>query len=124
MSGRCSRPQNSSPSSTKVGTPNTPIASAARQMLSSSACPGPAEIWEPRRIGAGFRQHPTDHAGIFDIELTLPEAFEDRVVIAAEYRVSLALRVRHAAQGRVESQIFWGPRITSPRLRAWRRQSM
>jgi hypothetical protein len=42
MSGRCSRPQNSSPSSTKVGTPKTPMASAWRQICSSSCRPSPA----------------------------------------------------------------------------------
>jgi hypothetical protein len=42
MSGRCSRPQNSSPSSTKVGTPKIPMASAWRQICSSSCRPFPA----------------------------------------------------------------------------------
>src|SRR5690348_16780002 len=56
-------------------------------------------IREPRRIGAGFRQHPADHADILDVELALPEAFEDRVVIAAEDCLTLALRVHHAAEG-------------------------
>src|SRR5213080_3596848 len=36
MSGRCSRPQNNSPSRMKLGTPNTPFSSAPRQMRTSS----------------------------------------------------------------------------------------
>jgi hypothetical protein len=48
-------------------------------------------------IGTGFRQHAADHAGILDVELALPEAFEGRVVISPEHIVSLALRVQHAA---------------------------
>lgn len=36
ISGRCSRPQKSSPSITKLGTPNTPMASASREILVTS----------------------------------------------------------------------------------------
>jgi hypothetical protein len=42
MSGRCSRPQNNSPSTTKVGTPKTPCCSAAREMRITSPGPSPA----------------------------------------------------------------------------------
>ena len=39
ISGRCSLPQNSWPSTTKLGTPNRPIASAARLMAATSSRP-------------------------------------------------------------------------------------
>src|SRR6516225_3708678 len=75
-------------------------------------------------VGAGFRQHRTDHIGILDVELALPEALEDDVVIAAQHRVALALGVEHTAGGEGRIQIFCGPRITRARFLAWRRQSM
>src|SRR5271167_2354238 len=60
----------------------------------------------PRRIsreaggvGTGLLQHRADHTGILDVELTFPEALESDVVIAAQHRVALLLRVEHAACG-------------------------
>src|SRR5689334_6703259 len=59
---------------------------------------GPVRIvGKPRRIAAGVGQYAADHADILDVELALPEALEDRVVVAAEHRVTLAPRVQHAA---------------------------
>src|SRR5207248_4920826 len=42
MSGRCSRPQNNSPSTMKLGTPKTPFSSASREMRATSFGPSPA----------------------------------------------------------------------------------
>src|SRR5215472_3058908 len=56
-------------------------------------------VGEPGRIGTRFCQHAADHRDIFDIELALPEAFEDRVVVAPKHRVALAFRMQHAGQG-------------------------
>ena len=97
MSGKCSRPQKSSPSRTKVGTPKTPIASAAADEIELLPTL-PDEIGRKTRgIGAGFGQHRADHIGIFDVELTLPEALEDGVMVTAQERIALSFGIEHAA---------------------------
>ena len=99
ISGRCSLPQNSSPSTTKLGTPNTPFASAARLMAATSSRPRLRLCGECRAIGARLRQNGGDDGDVLDIQLAPPEALEHRVVVAAEYRIARALRVQHAGGG-------------------------
>src|SRR5262249_13436982 len=54
---------------------------------------------ETCRVGARFREHGPDDGGILDVELALPEAFKCQIMVAAQHRVSLPLRVEHAARG-------------------------
>ena len=72
------------------------LGSAADTVHLHAAGPGRI-VGKPQRIDTGFGQDAADHAGILDVELALPEALEDRVVVTAEHRVTLALRVQHAA---------------------------
>jgi hypothetical protein len=100
MSGRCSRPQKSSPSTTSVGTPKTPAASAAARIVSCSRPAVAREICvETGRVGAGLGQHRGDHFDILDVEFAPPEALEHPVVVGAEHGCTLVLRPEHANGG-------------------------
>ena len=99
MSGRCSLPQNSSPSTTKLGTPNTPLASAARLMAATSSRPACACAAKAGPSAPDFRQNGGDDGDILDIQLAPPETLEHRVVVAAEHGIAGALRIQHPRRG-------------------------
>ena len=100
MSGRCSLPQNNSPSITKVGTPKTPFSSASREIRATSRGPSPAsQAAALGRVGSGFGEHRCDDGRVFDVEFAFPEALEGDVDIAAQRVGALALGVQHAGGG-------------------------
>ena len=101
MSGRCSLPQNNSPSITKLGTPNTPFSSASREIRATSRRPVAGEPGGGGvcGVGPGFGEHRCDDGRVLDVEFAFPEALEGDVDVAAQRVVSLAFGVQHAGGG-------------------------
>jgi hypothetical protein len=78
------------------------------------------KVVETRRVRAGLGQHRRDHSRVLDIEFAPPEAFEHPLVAAAPWRFAQSMPMAAIE----ESQILRVPRMTRPRLRACRLQSM